>query len=93
MAPYLLICFSLSFFSEATQDYVQVIKNCLDAFCAASRQKVSLSKSQMFFFLKNVDSKEAKRITTKAGIKQTTDLGRYLGVPSIHGRTTIYSLL
>lgn len=64
-----------------------MIKECLDTFCVALGQKVSLSKLQIFFS-KNVCSKETNRIVIKASIRQYMDLGRYLGVPSIHSRTT-----
>lgn len=50
-------------------------------------QKVNKSKSNIFFS-KNVCRDRAERIANKAGIPETRDLGRYLGVPSIHGRVT-----
>lgn len=74
-------------FSEATEQHVQIIKDCLERFSAASGQKISLSKSQIFFS-KNVSQELANKISGIAGINTTNNLGKYLGVPSIHGRVT-----
>lgn len=35
-------------FTEASVDQINVVKECLDKFCIASGQKVSLSKSKMY---------------------------------------------
>ncbi|XP_019174227.1 PREDICTED: uncharacterized protein LOC109169788 isoform X1 [Ipomoea nil] len=64
-----------------------VLKNTLNIFETMSGQRVSLQKSQIHFS-KNVDYELAERLTMLAGIQSTTNLGRYLGVPSIHGRVT-----
>lgn len=74
-------------FAEATEEQMGTIKRCLNLFEEASGQKVSLQKSQMFFS-NNVDPEKANRIAEIVGITRTTDLGRYLGVPSVHGRVT-----
>ncbi|XP_019162021.1 PREDICTED: uncharacterized protein LOC109158590 [Ipomoea nil] len=83
------LCFAddMVLFSEASVDQVAVIKGCLDRFCAASGQRVSLIKSQVFFS-KNTSTDLAAEISTALNIPETKDLGRYLGVPSIHGRIT-----
>lgn len=49
---------------------------------------MSLAKSQMFFS-NNVNNDFADTLARRAGIATTKDLGRYLGVPSIHKRVTI----
>lgn len=77
----------LVLFAEASQDQIMVIKQCLERFSTASGQKVSLNKSQIFFS-KNVGSDKARALTELAGIPPTNNLGKYLGVPSIHGRIT-----
>lgn len=66
---------------------MEIIKCCLKLFEEASGQRVSLQKSQIFFS-RNMDTENARRLSEAAGIVQTTDLGRYLGVPSVHGRVT-----
>lgn len=65
-----------------------VIKSCLDKFSKASGQRVSLSKSQIYFS-KNVSKEEARYLIELAGIPMTNNLGKYLGViPSLHRRVT-----
>lgn len=64
-----------------------MIKDCLDRFSEASGQKVNLNKPQVHFS-PNATHDVAVAITMDAGIERTNNLGRYLGVPSIHGRVT-----
>lgn len=77
----------LVLFAEASQEQITTIAQCLDRFSKASGQKVSLSKSQIYFS-KNVDGEEARKISDIAGIPASTNLGKYLGVPTFHGRVT-----
>lgn len=82
-------------FSEADERQVDIVKKSLDRFCAYSGQKVSLIKSHIYFS-NNVNDFIADQLESRAGIPRTKDLGRYLGVPSIHGRvsdTTFSNLL
>ncbi|XP_019178992.1 PREDICTED: uncharacterized protein LOC109174182 [Ipomoea nil] len=83
------LCFAddMVLFTEASIAQVDIVQRCLDSFCTASGQKISLSKSQVYFS-KNTDPGAAAAITHKLGIEATSDMGRYLGVPSIHGRVT-----
>lgn len=74
-------------FAEATEENMRIIKRCLNQFEAESGQKVNLQKSQMFFS-RNVQSDTMARIAGTAGIEITNNLGRYLGVPPIHGRVS-----
>ncbi|XP_019166605.1 PREDICTED: uncharacterized protein LOC109162339 [Ipomoea nil] len=71
----------------ATLEQMKVIKSCLQKFEDDSGQKVCVQKSQIHFG-KNVNSTLAHSIAQEAGFVQTDNLGRYLGVPSIHGRVT-----
>lgn len=66
---------------------VETIRNCLNMFCEASGQKISYSKSKVLFS-KNVDSNLANAIASRLQIDRTNDLGKHLGVQSIHGRVT-----
>ena len=55
-----------------------------------SGQKVHYPKSQLFFS-KNVDINLACQLSKVSRIPLTSNLGRYLGVNSIHGRLGISS--
>jgi len=66
------------------------MKHCLERFCTALGQKVNNSKSQVFFS-KNTnanlaDDNLADDISNDLGIPRTSELGRYLGMPTINGR-------
>lgn len=74
-------------FAKATNDQIKMILECLDNFCKCSGQKVNKHKSNIFFS-NNVCKSAADRIACRAGILETNDLDRYLGVPSIHGIVT-----
>ncbi|XP_019157950.1 PREDICTED: uncharacterized protein LOC109154673 [Ipomoea nil] len=73
--------------AEASVEQLSVIQQCLSRFCEASGQKISLSKSQVFFS-RNTSPDVATAISATLNIPVTTNLGRYLGVPSVHGRVT-----
>lgn len=59
----------------------------LNQFCAISGQTVNLNKSKLFIS-HNVPRVRARRLSALTGISLTNDLGKYLGVPLIHGRVT-----
>lgn len=84
---HLLFADDMILFAEANTEQAEVIKQCLDDFCRASGQKVSYEKSQIFFSA-NVEEDNRNRIVEKIGIAQTQDMGRYLGVQAMYGRTT-----
>ena len=74
-------------FAEASCEQAAVIKDCLDRFCAASGQKVSLAKSTIYFS-PNVPTSVQQDISTNLGMLVTEDLGIYLGMPTITSRIT-----
>lgn len=76
----------LILFSEAMVEQTKVMKDCLSEFCTMSGQKVNFQKSNIFFS-STVSSILASEIVKRIEIPQTDNLGRYLGVPSLHGRT------
>lgn len=82
--PYFLCRWS-SALCRASLNQVAVMNDCLEKFCVASSQKVSKSKSKIFCS-KNVSSTPANAVSTAFGCPITIDLGKYLGVPIIHGR-------
>ncbi|CAN1191033.1 Putative ribonuclease H protein At1g65750 [Linum perenne] len=59
----------------------------LDRFCSASGQSISKDKFRVYF-CKNIPQAKARGIVEALGIRATNDLGRYLGVPILHGRVT-----
>ncbi|XP_031111969.1 uncharacterized protein LOC116015942 [Ipomoea triloba] len=75
----------LILFGEATMEQPIEVNNCLRAFCAASGQKVSLPKSSVFFS-RNTNPDLQQRISETLGMLVVSDMGKYLGVPSHHGR-------
>ncbi|OMP01704.1 reverse transcriptase [Corchorus capsularis] len=76
----------LFLFSRAGEAQANKIKEVLDEFCAASGAKISFEKSKIFVSPKAHGS--ASRMSSLLGIPSTNDLGKYLGVPIIHGRVT-----
>lgn len=83
MLSHLFFADDMVLFSEASSDQVDVINQCLSLFFRCSGPKVSKEKSQ-FFFSHNMGDEKATFLANRAGIPATKDLGRYLGVPSIH---------
>lgn len=75
-------------FAKASTEQTRVVLQCLERFCGFSGQKVNVVESNLFVF-KNVDENLAQRLSSVSDIPLTEDLGKYLGVPSIHGRFTI----
>ncbi|CAL1367787.1 unnamed protein product [Linum trigynum] len=77
----------LVLFAEASVEQADCILSCLNAFCVASGELVSKDKSRVFFS-KNTKMHARTNICSRLGIQPTNDLGKYLGVPVIHGRLT-----
>ena len=63
------------------------MKECLDVFCSLSGQQVSFSKSRVLCS-NNITDRVSRSISIAYGSPMTKDLGKYLGVPLIHGRIT-----
>ncbi|KAF7841372.1 ribonuclease H [Senna tora] len=72
-------------FPAASIDQVRVVKDCLDYFCEASGQKVNVDKT-IVYFSRNVHHVRRQEISSALGFTITDDMGKYLGVPLIHGR-------
>jgi len=77
----------LILFGEASLAQAKIIKDCLATFCKASGQKVSYNKSSVFFS-NNVEDNLARILSEELEIPRTSDLGRYLGMPTLHNRVT-----
>jgi len=72
-------------FAKVTLSRVEVIKRCLDDFCAMSWRKVSYTNSSVYFS-NNTSMDMIEEICWILEMPRTEDLGRYLGVPTLHGR-------
>ena len=77
----------LIIFAEARLDQVQVIKDCLNAFCDASGQKINEGKTRVFFS-RNINHNIKSQLSHSLGFNMSADLGRYLGVPLHHERVS-----
>lgn len=75
----------LVLFGQASDMQMEEMKRIMSYFCGVSGHKISLSKSKMFVS-KNVHASRAIRYSHMVGIGLTPDLGKYLGVPILHGR-------
>lgn len=74
-------------FSEASTEQIGIMKNCLNAFCSMSGQRVNYSKSSIFFS-PHIEDSRADMLAELAGIPRVKNMGRYLGVHSVHGRVS-----
>ncbi len=73
----------LLLFAKANTKNCEVLSNVPEEFCAMFGQKVSQTKSQIFFS-PNVSSRNTQSICTKLGFFSTNSLGKYLGFPIMH---------
>lgn len=72
----------LILFGEASKEQASIIRRCLERFCLASGQKISLHKS-MVYFSKNTGEATKEDGSRELGIPITR---KYLRLPSINGR-------
>lgn len=84
---HLMFADDMVLFAEASTEQIQTVLQCLNKFCEGSGQKINLKKSHIHFS-RNVDNQLAHTISSTAGIPLVNNFGKYLGVPSIHGRKT-----
>lgn len=82
---HLMFADDLLLFAEANLDQIEVIKAVVGRFCEASGQKVNNSKTTIYFS-KNVSHDEKHQIAGVGGFRTTSNIGKYLGIPIVHGR-------
>ena len=74
-------------FAKATREQALLVRACLYRFCQASGQRIGVSKSRVYFS-PNTKEDVVDKICTSLDIERTSDLGKYLGVPTINGKVT-----
>lgn len=72
-------------FGEATNKGGRVIKEILDIYESASRQKVNFEKS-VIFFSSNTDDQMCDSLTCHLGVRRAYNIEKYLGLPTLVGR-------
>lgn len=77
----------LILFGQATKANCRAMMQVLNEFCDISGQTVNLSKSKLYVS-PNIDRNKARRLSIFCGIALTNDLGKYLGVPLLHKRSS-----
>jgi hypothetical protein len=77
---HLMFADDLLLFGQATDRQMQCVMNILNRFCNLSGQLVSIEKTSVLFS-KNVDRVTRQRLLRISGFRETTQLGKYLGVP------------
>lgn len=87
MIIHLFFADDLALLVEASVKQMREVKRCLETLCVASRQRVRLNKYEVFLS-SNVSGTEVTALLELVGMPQMDNLGRYSGVPSIHGRVT-----
>lgn len=74
--------------TKATNQQMELLREALTRFCIASGQKVSKSKTIMFFFPRNILVVEWDVIKSCSRFFVTNNLGCCLGVSLLHGRVS-----
>ncbi|MCI27691.1 putative ribonuclease H protein, partial [Trifolium medium] len=73
---------------------MNVISSCLSAFCGASGARVNIDKTRMLVS-SNVNKNRARELSSISGFCLTSDFGKYMGVPIIHGhkKNSLYEFI
>jgi hypothetical protein len=82
LISHLMFADDLLLFSQATDESMMVVMNVLQNFCSMSGQQVNYDKSSIFIS-RNVSVAKRASLTIQSGLKETTQLGKYLGVPAL----------
>ncbi|RYQ97763.1 hypothetical protein Ahy_B08g093845 [Arachis hypogaea] len=82
------LCFAddIVLFGKASMEQVEVVWGILDLFCKCSGQKVNYVKSCVYFS-NNMCFARKKELSDALGMRLTNNMGKYLGVPLLHGRS------
>lgn len=80
---YLFFANDLLLFAKANMNNCYNVREALYTFCELSGQKVSLSKSKVFFS-SNISSEHRNEMCEVLDIRSTPNFGKYLGFPLKH---------
>jgi hypothetical protein len=74
------LCFAddENLFTGNSMHQIQEVRRCLDLFCAYSGQKVSIAKTRILFFSKNVSLALENSIVQASAFSKCDYLGRYI---------------
>ncbi|XP_019160712.1 PREDICTED: uncharacterized protein LOC109157266 [Ipomoea nil] len=75
---------SLLFFRASCEE-AQSVKDCLDRYSSVSGQLINYDKSSAMFSA-NTKADVRAQVSACIGVRETTDFGKYLGLPSVLGR-------
>ena len=84
---HLFLANDLVLFARADDTNCSTIRDVLDEFCSISEQTVSEAKSRVYF-LSNVDRDTRESLSDILGFASTPSLGKYLGIPIRHLRSS-----
>ena len=84
---HLLFADDILLFGKVDSAACEAILEVLGKFCAESGQKISLEKS-CIYFSPNVSESLKEEVCDKLGIRETHDIGKYLGFPLRHRGST-----
>lgn len=72
-------------FGEGAVTQMEVMVEVLNKFCSTFGSKISISKTK-FLCSQNTSVEFAADIAKVCGFTQVSNLGKYLGIPLIHGK-------
>lgn len=79
------------FYMIANEKNCKMLVNIMEDYCRASGQKVSWSKSTLYFS-PNTGKEAKERVCGILSVEEAKDPGKYLGLPSIWGRSKVEAL-
>jgi hypothetical protein len=79
---HLMFADDLLIFGQATEEGMTTVMHVLNKFCNMSGQQVNYDKSSIFFS-RNVPESKRAALSNISGLKETKNLGKYLGVPAL----------
>jgi hypothetical protein len=82
LISHLMFVDDLLLFGQATDANMTSVMDVLNQFCTMSGQQVNYDKSSIFFS-RNVAADRRVILSTQSGLKETVNLGNYLGVPAL----------
>lgn len=89
LISHLMFAYDILLFAEASVDQIREISTVLKRFCDAG-QTVNRAKT-IIYFSKDVKPEDQNQVTNIGGFKVTSNVGKYLRLPIVHGRIRIAS--